>query len=106
MISVNYGKFKVSNKTILLNNEISYTDFINEIQTINSSVKVYLDKKEITSGNIEEGMTLKVISDKYGIIEEYKITSEHIDVSKLNIDENIKISDVMKLANYVLNGKF
>ena len=38
-------------------------------------------------------MILKVISETYGIIEEYKITNEYIDVSKLNIDENNFIND-------------
>ena len=56
-------------------------------------IKSNKEEKEVTSGNIEKGMILKVISETYGIIEEYKITNEYIDVSKLNIDENNFIND-------------
>ena len=93
ILSISFGNLKVSNNMITSNKNILYKDFTKEITPKNVAYKIYKEDNEVTSGEVEEGMTLKVISDKYGIIEEYKITSEHIDVSKLNIDENNFIND-------------
>ena len=93
ILSIDFGTLKVSNNVIVIIKEIPYKEFTDEIKVSNVSYKIYKEEKEVTSGNIEKEMTLKVISDKYGIIEEYKITNEYIDVSKLNIDENNFIND-------------
>ena len=93
ILSVDFGTLKVSNNVVVIIKEIPYKEFTDEIKVSNVSYKIYKEAKEVTSGNIEKGMILKVISETYGIIEEYKITKEYIDVSKLNIDENNFIND-------------
>ena len=93
ILSIDFGTLKVSNNVIVIIKEIPYKEFTDEIKVSNVSYKIYKEEKEVTSGNIEKGMILKVISETYGIIEEYKITNEYIDVSKLNIDENNFIND-------------
>ena len=93
ILSVDFGTLKVSNNAVVIIKEIPYKEFTDEIKVSNVSYKIYKEEKEVTSGNIEKGMILKVISETYGIIEEYKITNEYIDVSKLNIDENNFIND-------------
>ena len=93
ILSVDFGTLKVSNNVVVIIKEIPYKEFTDEIKVSNVSYKIYKEAKEVTSGNIEKGMILKVISETYGIIEEYKITNEYIDVSKLNIDENNFIND-------------
>ena len=57
------------------------------IKSDNLEVKLYKGTTLITKGNIEEGMTLKVISSEYGEIMTYTLTKEYVDVSKLEIDE-------------------
>lgn len=93
ILSVDFGTLKVSNNVVVIIKEIPYKEFTDEIKVSNVSYKIYKEAKEVTSGNIEKGIILKVISETYGIIEEYKITNEYIDVSKLNIDENNFIND-------------
>ena len=93
ILSIDFGTLKVSNNVIVIIKEIPYKEFTDEIKVSNVSYKIYKEEKEVTSGNIEKGMILKVVSETYGIIEEYKITNEYIDVSKLNIDENNFIND-------------
>ena len=93
ILSVDFRTLKVSNNVVVIIKEIPYKEFTDEIKVSNVSYKIYKEAKEVTSGNIEKGMILKVISETYGIIEEYKITNEYIDVSKLNIDENNFIND-------------
>ena len=93
ILSIDFGTLKVSNNVIVIIKEIPYKEFTDEIKVLNVSYKIYKEEKEVTSGNIEKGMILKVVSETYGIIEEYKITNEYIDVSKLNIDENNFIND-------------
>ena len=100
ILSIDFGTLKVSNNVIVIIKEIPYKEFTDEIKVSNVSYKIYKEEKEVTSGNIEKGMKLKVISETYGIIEEYKITNEYIDVSKLNIDKNNFINDFEVLDTY------
>ena len=86
-LKIDFGSLKVTKDKILPGEIKEYTEFMKNIKSDNLEVKLYKGTTLITEGNIEEGMTLKVISSEYGEIMTYTITKEYIDVSKLEIDE-------------------
>ena len=86
-LKIDFGSLKVTKDKILPGEIKEYTEFMKNIKSDNLGVKLYKGTTLITKGNIEEGMTLKVISSEYGEIMTYTITKEYVDVSKLEIDE-------------------
>lgn len=86
-LKIDFGSLKVNKDKIVLGEIKEYTEFMKNIKSDNLEVKLYKGTTLITKGNIEEGMTLKVISSEYGEIMPYTITKEYVDVSKLEIDK-------------------
>ena len=86
-LKIDFGSLKVNKDKIVLGEIKEYTEFMKNIKSDNLEVKLYKGTALITKCNIEEGMTLKVISSEYGEIMTYTITKEYVDVSKLEIDE-------------------
>jgi len=86
-LKIDFGSLKVTKDKILPGEIKEYTEFMKNIKSDNLEVKLYKGTTLITKGNIEEGMTLKVISSEYGEIMTYTITKEYVDVSKLEIDK-------------------
>mgnify|MGYP001040130439 CR=1 FL=1 len=86
-LKIDFGSLKVNKDKIVLGEIKEYTEFMKNIKSDNLEVKLYKGTTLITKGNIEEGMTLKVISSEYGEIMTYTITKEYVDVSKLEIDK-------------------
>ena len=86
-LKIDFGSLKVTKDKIVPGEIKEYTEFMKNIKSDNLEVKLYKGTTLITKGNIEEGMTLKVISSEYGEIMTYTITKEYVDVSKLEIDE-------------------
>ena len=85
-LKINFGELSVSKDKIVLKEGITYEEFMKNITLINLTAKLYKGETLVTSGNIEEGMILKV-SNQEGEIKVYTITKEYVDLSKLEIDE-------------------
>ena len=90
-LKINFGELSVSKDKIVLKEGITYEEFMKNITLINLTAKLYKGETLVTSGNIEEGMILKV-SNQEGEIKVYTITKEYVDLSKLEIDENGYVS--------------
>ena len=86
-LKIDFGSLKVNKDKIVPGEIKEYTEFMKNIKSDKLEVKLYKGTTLITKGNIEEGMTLKVISSEYGEIMTYTITKEYVDLSKLEIDE-------------------
>ena len=86
-LKINFGELSVSKDKIVLKEGITYEEFMKNITLINLTAKLYKGETLVTSGNIEEGMILKV-SNQEGEIKKYTITDEFINVDELEIDEH------------------
>ena len=87
-IYVDFKEIKVSKNYIMITEEMTYETLKNNVVLNGVNIKIYDEEdKEITSGEIKEGYTLKVISEKYGEIKEYIFTKEYIDITELEIEE-------------------
>ena len=86
-LKINFGELSVSKDKIVLKDGITYEEFMKNITLINLTAKLYKGETLVTSGNIEEGMILKV-SNQEGEIKKYTITDEFINVDELEIDEH------------------
>ena len=91
-LKIDFGELRVIENNIVLKEEITYDDFMKNINSSTLTAELYKGNTLVTSGNIEKGMTLKVKSSTYGEIMTYTITNEYVDVSKLGIDENGYVS--------------
>ena len=91
-LKIDFGELRVIENNIVLKEEITYDDFMKNINSSTLTTELYKGNTLVTSGNIEKGMTLKVKSSTYGEIMTYTITNEYVDVSKLGIDENGYVS--------------
>lgn len=91
ILSVDFDTFKVNNNVITIPETIQYNEFVSNITTsIGVTYKIFNIEEEITIGNIEEGMILKIYYndeelDKFDIINEYLLFDKSI-----NVDENNK----------------
>ena len=105
-LKIDFGSLKVNKDKIVLGDIKEYTEFMKNIKTDNLEVKLYKGTTLITSGNIENGMILKIISSEYGEIMTYTITNEYIDVSNLEIDEKnyIKKYNIGTTYKEILNN--
>mgnify|MGYP004458198385 CR=1 FL=1 len=90
-LKINFGELSVSKDKIVLKEGITYEEFMKNITLINLTAKLYKGETLVTSGNIEEGMILKV-SNQEGEIKVYTITKEYVDINELEIDENGYVS--------------
>ena len=86
-IYVDFKGIKISNNNIEISEGMTYETLKNNVVLNGVKIGIYDEGKEITSGEIKEGYTLKVISEKYGEIKEYIFTKEYIDITELEIEE-------------------
>ncbi len=87
-LEISFGDLHVVNNKIIIKEEIDYKEFIGNISSEKLAYDVYYNENKVTDSIVKSGMTLKVTSDKYGEIENYEITTEYINISNLNINEN------------------
>ena len=112
ILGLDFGNNQIVNKIIRLENgEIDYTEFTNKLTPIGVTYKIYNDNEEVASGNIEEGMVLKVYYNEEEI-DSYTFSSNFINVSQLEIkNENMiynlsagtKVKDIKN--NIYTNGE-
>ena len=106
ILSINFGTFSLNNKTIIVPDNLLYDGFINEIKISTGVIyKLFNGEEEVTSGNIENGMTIKIYYneeevDKFDIITEYLVFDDSINVDEENkylssISLNTKVSDIL-----------
>ena len=87
-IYVDFKEIKIRNNNIEISEGMTYETLKNNVVLNGVNIKIYDEEdKEITIGEIKEGYTLKVISEKYGEIKEYIFTKEYIDITELEIEE-------------------
>lgn len=109
LLYIRFGNLKVANKIITINEIVSYSEIIKNITKSDSiSYKVFVNEKEINSGNIKNA-TLKVYY-KNQVIEEFDIIGGYLEFDpsisvnenkkKLYIDEaNIELNEIIKKVN-------
>ena len=112
IVSIKFNNYNVFNKKIIVLEEVSYDDFINDIEGSEGiTYKVYNGEEEIRSGNILVDYILKIYYN--GIeVDEYVISDENeylefdssldIDQDNLiikNIKENTLIEDILSKIN-------
>lgn len=100
LIRLNLGNLNVKDNDIIIPSGMTYKDFVSNITT-KAIYKVINDNQEITSGNIQNGMKLKVyLNNKEVDLFDIKITNEHINLDKLNIKNNkYIIKNISTVAN-------
>ncbi len=110
---INFGNLKSNKNLILIENELSYEDFIKEITTNNVTYKIEKYKsednntlEEVTSGNITSGMFLNVYKDNK-LLETYNIVKGYYKINNLKVDETNKyildIKDKTSLESFLTN---
>lgn len=103
LVRLDLSFYSINNKTIILNERLSYDEFVSNVKT-NATIKIYKDYKEVTSGYITSDMVMELIYkndklDSYNINVDVK---EYVDLSKLNIKDNqIIINKLSKVDNLV-----
>lgn len=99
LVRISFGDLVVEDKEIIISDNISYEDFISNLTLTNATVKIYNGTEEVTSGNIEAGMLLKIYYEEE-LVDSYSITYNFLDISKLNIKDNkYVISDISTVSN-------
>ncbi len=109
VISINFGKYKTYDGLLVLPEEITYENLTNNITTNGVTYKIFNDGNEITEGNINEGMIVKIYYDNE-VMDEYEVTIEYLELDEsLNIDNevniiekltrNLKLKDFISLIN-------
>ena len=110
---INFGNLKSNKNLILIENELSYEDFIKEITTNNVTYKIEKYKsednntlEEVTSGNITSGMFLNVYKDNK-LLETYNIVKGYYKINNLKVDETnnyiLDIKDKTSLESFLTN---
>lgn len=100
IIRLKIKDFSINENTIMIDNIITYEEFINKIVT-NTTYKIIKNDKEVTTGNITTGTILKIYYnneeiDSYTI----KILNEYIDLENINIkNDKYIITDIMTVSN-------
>ena len=108
LVRLDLSNYSVNNKTITLNKNISYLDFINGVFS-NATCEVYNSNgNKVNSGNIMNGMSLKLYHDGI-LLDTYNIVVdiyEYTDYSGLTIKNNmihldkfISVSDFINLID-------
>ena len=86
-LKIDFGELNVTGNNIVLKEKITYDEFISNIKLTNLNAEVYKESNQITSGNIEKGMKLKIYSKIMNMEEIYTITDEFINIDKLEVDD-------------------
>lgn len=104
IIRLSFKNYILLGNNIAINKETTYEDFINSIVITNATYKVFEDETEITEGNIEAGMQLKIYYNEE-LVDYYDIIDEYFNKENLNIKENTylinNISTVLNLKNKI-----
>lgn len=107
LIRFNIDNYDILNNSIVIENDINYSDFISNINIVNGSYKIFDVDNEITDGNINSNMKLKIYYNDEEIYV-YNIMYDKIDLSNLNIKNNkyiiCNISKVNELLSKVNNS--
>ena len=105
VININFGEYKTYDGLLVLPEEITYEELTNNITTNGVTYKIFNDESEVTEGNINEGMIIKIY---YGdeVIDEYEVTNEYLEFDEsLNIDNEVNIIEKLqrnlKLKDFV-----
>lgn len=104
--SISFGEIKSGVGFILWTENMSYTDLVSNITLSKGlSYKVFNGNAEVTSGNIEKGMTLKVyyneeVLDVYSVMDEYFKFKEGVYVDEVSkyltsFKDNTTVSEVL-----------
>lgn len=104
IIRLSFKNYILLGNNIAINKETTYEDFINSIVITNATYKVFEDETEITEGNIEAGMQLKIYYNEE-LVDYYDVIDEYFNKENLNIKENTylinNISTVLNLKNKI-----
>lgn len=104
LVRISFGNLLVEDKDIIISDNISYEEFISNLTLTNAIVKIYKGIEEVTEGNIESGMLLKIFYNDE-LVDSYSITDNYLDISKLNIKDNkyviSNISTVLDIKNKI-----
>ncbi|MBQ2639731.1 MAG: hypothetical protein IJF92_03110 [Bacilli bacterium] len=100
LLTLSSDKYFISKTGIYYGEEpVSVEEFKNNIET-DLEIKVFRNDVELTTGNISYGDVVKVYSNTYGEVHSYTLVEEYLDVSKLDIDNNViekvKVGDSFK----------
>lgn len=89
IISIKFNNYEVVNKSILIENEINYGDFIDDITKSNGvTYKIFDTNGEVTSGVILKDMLFKVYYNKIEV-DSYTIVNDYIEFDvNLKVDNN------------------
>ena len=98
LFSINFGSYEVLNKIVILSEEISYEAFTSVI-TISDGItyKIFNDDSEVTVGNVEDGMILKVY---YNDLEIYEYTISNSN-EYIRIDDNLKLDEINMIISNI-----
>ena len=115
LVRINFNLLKINDKNIIINDGITYEEFVSNITTTNATYKIFNENEEITSGNIQSGMQIKIYYNEEEL-DYYNIISEYINLDKLTIKDNKYIiknistvenlkKDVNTNANIIIQDK-
>lgn len=103
IVSINFSDLSVFNKTISLNEEMDYDTFISNISASGDvSYVLFNGETEVNSGNVSDGMQLKVY------YQNEEIDSYHIKISQvdnpysLEFDSSLIVNQDKKYINYII----
>ena len=98
IININFGILRENNKSVLIPESYSYENFIKNV-IVNSEItyKILKDSIEITNGNIDKNMVLKLYYNNN------EIDSFNFIIEYLNFDQSILVDDNNK---YLYNISF
>ncbi|MBE6153809.1 MAG: hypothetical protein E7166_06270 [Firmicutes bacterium] len=100
LLKINFNILKENKKTVLIPEEYSYKDLMNTIVSSKElSLKIFKNDNEITSGNIDADMKLKVYYNDIEL-DNYDFILEH-----LKFDNPIMIENNLYLTNIYANTK-
>ena len=103
--NINFGEYKAYDGLLVLSENTTYEELTSNITTNGVTYKVFNGQSEITEGNINGGMIIKIY---YGneVIDKYEVTNEYLEFGEsLNIDNEVniieKLTRNLKLKNFI-----
>ena len=103
--NINFGEYKAYDGLLVLSENTTYEELTSNITTNGVTYKVFNGQSEITEGNINGGMIIKIY---YGneVVDEYEVTNEYLEFGEsLNIDNEVNIIEKLprnlKLKDFI-----
>ena len=89
ILNINFMDYDVNGDTLFIQKDLSYDEFISRIvKSDKLKIKVFNSDVEVTDGNIEQGMVLKVYDMKDSELDKFDIGIHMIDFDpELSVDE-------------------